>query len=156
MVAATNTPVGRETGRGSLAATHLPATRRVPVELAPVRAGWARWLPRLQRAIPSAGLDERAKFRCDSTLAQGTSAQSRRSRCEGKEHYPQARQAPPVQKRPEKRVNPSLGLRRGVHAAHGFRSASGPESPPARTVLPLLASHGLRLGCALRSNVLTC
>ena len=45
--------------QGSLAATHLPATRRVPEELAPVRAGWARWLPRLQRAIPSAGLDER-------------------------------------------------------------------------------------------------
>ncbi len=36
----------------------------VPVELAPFRAGWTRRLPRLQRAIPSAGLDERAQFRC--------------------------------------------------------------------------------------------
>ena len=34
---------------------------RVPVELAPFRAGWARRLPRLQRAIPSAGLDECAE-----------------------------------------------------------------------------------------------
>jgi hypothetical protein len=57
MVAATNTP---ELLQGSLAATHLPADA-VPVELAPFRTGWVRWLPRLQRAIPSAGLDERSE-----------------------------------------------------------------------------------------------
>ena len=37
--------------------------RDAAVELAPFRAGWARRLPRLQRAIPSAGLDERAQCR---------------------------------------------------------------------------------------------
>ena len=57
MVAATDTP---GVNLGSLAATHL-SVDRVPVELAPFRAGWARRLPRLQRAIPSAGLDERAE-----------------------------------------------------------------------------------------------
>ncbi len=59
MVAATDTP---GVNLGSLAATHL-SVDRVPVELAPFRAGWARRLPRLQRAIPSAGLDERRQFR---------------------------------------------------------------------------------------------
>ncbi len=32
--------------------------RNAPQELAPFRAGWARWLPRRLRAYPSTGLDE--------------------------------------------------------------------------------------------------
>ena len=55
-------PASPPDGQGSLAATHLPADGLAvdaPVELAPFRTGWARWLPRHQRAIPSAGLDER-------------------------------------------------------------------------------------------------
>jgi hypothetical protein len=33
-------------------------------ELAPSRCGWHRWLPRLRRACPSAGLDEAADGKC--------------------------------------------------------------------------------------------
>jgi hypothetical protein len=49
------------------------------------------------------------KFRCDSTLAQGTSAQSRRSRCEGKEHYPQAPSGAPGPEAPRKTRKPVPG-----------------------------------------------
>ena len=97
-----------------------------------------------------------AKFRCDSRLAQGTAAQSRRSPREGKEHDPRAPSGVPGPEAPRKTRKPSLGLRRGVHAAHGFRSASGPETPPARMASPSWLRAAPFRGCAARSNVLTC
>ena len=55
---------------------------RAAVELAPFRAGWARRLPRLRRAIPSAGLDERAQCRGPLRTASRRQASRLRSRLE--------------------------------------------------------------------------
>ena len=99
-----------------------------------------------------------AKFRCDSTLAQGTSAQSRRSPREGKRGPDLPRRRRFRSGRAPKTVRAMDGAvgapREGFTAFFGARPDRGRLAAP--RLISSLASRGLRIGCAMRSNVLTC
>jgi len=83
-----------------------------------------------------------AKFRCDSRLAQGTAAQSRRSPREGKEHDPRAPSGVPGPEAPRKTRKPVPGAPARRPCRARFSERFWPGDAAGADGFALLASRG--------------